>query len=176
MNKTKSQNQTLVPNNYKPNKPKTSMNKKALSNMIAYVLLISITIALSMMVYGWLKGYVTGEEIETCSDNVNIIISNYECTEGPTGNLTVTLKNKGLFSTDGYILRVHNRPNAEFGFYTLNKTGSKLSPGQSIKDTYKFPLTKDKLETITLVEVQPFIMKDGKISCETYASQKVVCK
>ena len=159
-------------------------NKRALSNVIAYVLLISITLSLSVLVFGWLRFYVSESSVEECSDNVNIIIESYTCISGSTGSLTVTLKNKGLFTVDGYILRVHDRDDAEFGFYTFDETGKGVSeegikPGEEHSATYPFSehLVKDgeALTTITLVEVQPFMEENGKVSCKSYASQRVVC-
>ena len=153
-------------------------NKSALSNIVGYVLLISVTLSLSILVYGWLRFYVSESDIETCSDNVNVIIESYECSGGAGGSLTVTLKNKGLFTVDGYILRVHNRTDAEFGFYTFNDTGTMIRPGEEHIDIYNFPFGDEDITTITLVEVQPFIREDSgsdKISCKSYASQRVEC-
>ena len=91
--------------------------KKGLSNLIAYVLLISISLSLSVMVYGWLKFYVGGAEVVECPSNTNVIIDSYTCS---SSNLTVTIKNKGLFDVDGYVLRVHDRVGAEFGVYVFH--------------------------------------------------------
>jgi hypothetical protein len=160
-------------------------NKSALSNIVAYVLLISITIALSVIVYNWLRPYVSGDEVETCSDGVNIIIRSYQCFEGSGGRLHVTLKNKGRFSVDGYILRVHNRTGAEFGVYLLNDTGTKIEPGVERTDVYFFNAQSfidlndlnvgDDLNTVTLLEVQPFMTENGEIKCQSYASQEIEC-
>lgn len=152
---------------------KIGSDNRGLSNLVAYVMLIAITISLSVMVYGWLKFYVEGDEVVACSENVNVIISGYECSSGATGNLTVTLKNKGLFNIDGFILRVHNRTDAEFGFYVFTDNGVALGPGQSNTTVYNF--ATHGVFDVTLVDVQPFVLEDGKISCETYASQRVVC-
>ena len=158
-----------------------SKNKSALSNMVAYVLLISIVVGLSILVYNWLSFYVSEEDIDECSEGVSIIISSYECfltNSFGDGSLTVVLKNKGRFTTDGYILRVHDRPGADFGFYLLDDTGVSLVPGEEHGETYEF---KDydfdgyELKTATLVEVQPFIMDDGNISCKSHTSQNVLC-
>jgi uncharacterized membrane protein len=144
-------------------------DKRALSNLIAYVLLISITISLSVMVYGWLQFYVEGEDVEECPSNVNIVIDSYEC-DADSKVLSVSLKNRGLFKIDGYVLRYHNRTDAEFGFYVLNDTGIALNPGEGVEESYSFSGAY-----ITLVDVQPFMMDGDKVSCEAYASQKIVC-
>ena len=152
------------------------MDKKGLSNLVAYVLLVTITISLSVFVYGWLKTYVGGEEVETCPSNVNIVISSYECVSSAEGNLSVKLRNKGLFNVDGYVLRVHNRPDAEFGFYVLDNDGMPIMPGEEVNATYNFvDYTGETLTDVTFVEVQPFILEGERIACETHASQKVVC-
>ena len=160
--------------------------KRALSNVVGYVLLISITISLSVLVYGWLKFYVSEDNIETCPDGVNIIIRDYECKSSPVGEdpnkgyLKVTLKNKGLFEVDGYVLRVHDRPGADFGFYIFDKVGITMKPGEEYPINYNFsdhPIDGYTLENVTLVEVQPFIKENGnQIHCESYTSQKIECR
>ena len=121
---------------------RSGRDKSALSNIVAYVLLISITVALSVIVYGWLRFYVSGEEPDECSDGVNIIIRSYECTlpnaDGVGGRIEVTLKNKGLFIVDGYALRVHDRGNATFGFYLFDEDGVIIEPGAEHTETYLF--------------------------------------
>jgi len=157
--------------------------KRGLSNVVAYVLLIAIVVALSALVYNWLRFYVSEEEVSECSDGVGVLIKNYNCyesTEEDAGRLMITLKNKGRFSIDGYLLRVHDRPGAEFGFYTLDKVGEPIVPGGEYSAVYYFNDTYDfsgdkTLETLTFVEVQPFMMDGGNISCKSYAFQEVVC-
>lgn len=158
-------------------RPLLQQNKKAISAIIAYVLLISITISLSVLVYNWLRFYVGEEEVAQCPDAVNVIISSYNCSLGPGGFLNITLKNKGRFSVDGYTLRVHDSPDAELGFYVFNETGSAFAPGEEVSSFYSFSKTYDgKIFTrLTLVEVQPFLVEESKISCKSYAYQKIVC-
>lgn len=154
-------------------------NKKALSNLVAYVLLISITISLSVLVYGWLKFYVEGDDVIACPSNVNVIINNYNCSSGVDGSLTVTLKNKGLFNIDGFVLRVHDRPDAKFGFYVFDSVGVPLSPGESFVGVYDFSnstINTNDITDITFMDVQPFLVQDGdNVACESYASQRIVC-
>lgn len=157
-----------------------SKRKKALSNIIAYVLLISISLSLSVVVYGWLKFYVSEDDIETCPSKVNIIIKNYKCNKTTTesGWLMVTLKNKGLFTVDGYVLRVHDRPNANFGFYVFDDVGTIIAPGKEYSKTYYFNesiINGYELSDITFIEIQPLIMGKKNISCKSYSSQDVIC-
>ncbi|MFH1522084.1 MAG: archaellin/type IV pilin N-terminal domain-containing protein [archaeon] len=159
--------------------------KKALSNVVGYVLLISITISLSVLVYGWLKFYVSEEDIATCPDGISIIIKDYGCIPSPlgadSGYLSITLKNKGLFKVDGYSLRVHDRPDADFGFYTFNDTGVAIMPGGEDTGTYYFAdkLVDDgkALKEVTLVEVQPFIIKEDQVvNCGSHITRKIECQ
>lgn len=165
-------------------------NKKGISAIVGYVLLISITLALSVMVYSWLRFYVSEDKVEECPENVQIIINGYECynrvvglggTESNPANLTIQLKNKGLFTVDGYTIRVHDREGAEFGIYVLNDTGKSLLPGEEHTETYVFdnsiePEDVRELFAITIVEVQPFMMDDNKVICQSYISQRTTCK
>jgi len=170
--------------------PLAKGRKRALSNVVGYVLLISITISLSVIVYGWLRFYVSEDDVESCSDGVNVIIRSYECfkpnAEGVGGRIIVTLKNKGLFTVDGYELRVHDRVGADFGFYLFDDVGASILPGGEHIETYWFNESlqdidgdtqiDDMLDTVTLVEVQPFMLEGGEIRCKSYASQEVLCQ
>ena len=152
--------------------------KKGLSNMVAYVLLITITIALSVLVYNWLQFYVGASDLEECPDGVNLVIQNYTCSKVQNGNVNVTLKNKGLFEVDGFILRVHDRIDADFGFYTLNSSGSVISVGGTDSKNYLFSdYPSDGFTDVTLIEVQPIIVGDDgrNISCPSFTAQSVVC-
>jgi hypothetical protein len=161
-----------------------SRNKSAISNIVAYVLLISITISLSVLVYGWLRFYVSPDDIKTCSDDVNIVIRSYECFKSSgtdsVGRIKVTLKNKGLFTVDGYELRVHDRPDADFGFYLFDNSGARLAPGEEYTTIYLFNELVQSgghvLEDITYLEVQPFVLEGDEIRCKSRASQEVVCQ
>jgi len=158
-----------------------SKDRSAVSNMVAYVILISITIGLSVLVYNWLSFYVGEDSVDECSDGVNVIIKSYECyatNDFGDGRLTVTLKNKGRFTIDGYTLRVHDRPGADFGFYVLDENGVMIAPGEEYEQTYEFmdySFDGYNLSTVTFIEAQPFIMDGDEISCKSFASQDVVC-
>jgi len=55
-------------------------NKRAVSPMIAYVLLIVIGISVAFLVYQWLKLQIPAQS-EKCSEDVRIIIKSYECNQ-----------------------------------------------------------------------------------------------
>jgi hypothetical protein len=108
---------------------------------------------------------------------VDVIIEDYACVPGADGFLNISLKNKGRFNVDGYILRVHDSPDAEFGFYILNETGKLLAPGEKDSSTYFFNGSNQgkNYTNMTFVEVQPFLSDGRKISCKSYAYQRIVC-
>jgi len=83
-------------------------NKRGVSVVIGYVLLIAISIVMSILVYAWLKNYVPSETAQ-CPDETSIFIRDvaYTCTPG-SETLNITLKNNGKFSVNGYFIRVSN--------------------------------------------------------------------
>lgn len=79
-------------------------NKKGVSEIVSYVLLIIIAITLSVLVYGFLKLYVPKEKPE-CKEGINLIIENAQCIYD-TKSLTVRLQNRGLFKLDRAFIRI----------------------------------------------------------------------
>jgi len=156
-------------------------NKKAVSEIVSYVLLISITFAISGIVYSWLVFYVTpGEEIK-CDDGVSLTIRNYEynCS---TKQLNLTLQNRGLFNFDGYIIRVNNQTGSNIGVYSLIKTGKQINTTQEYKDVYaNSSILNDSRVVlggnISFIEIQPFIVqkKNLIVYCEKVAEQRIAC-
>ena len=77
-------------------------DKKGLSIMIGYVLLVVIAIVMSLIVYQWVKTYIPKDAIE-CSEDVSVFLEKveYDCT---TEALDITVKNNGLFNIAGYFI------------------------------------------------------------------------
>jgi hypothetical protein len=152
--------------------------KKGVSLIVSYVLLISIAMALSIMVYAWLRFYVEDTDTTKCPDGVDLIIQDYTCLS--TG-FNLIVKNKGLHSIDGFRLSVHDREDAKFALYVVNDTGVPLSPGISYSKDYLYNDTLDYeggqiyLESLSLIEVSPFVLEGGEKSyCENEVSSQVV--
>ena len=150
-------------------------NRKGVSNVIGYVLLISISVGLSVLVFNWLKFYVDDDDSRGCPDGVNLVIQNYTCVSGDSSIIELTLKNKGLFSIDGFVVRVNNRTGAKIGAYTLNESKTEIPPGEEVYINYN--LFEDYgFEDITFVEIQSFVEEgDKEFVCEGVASQEVSC-
>jgi len=92
-------------------KQKMIKNKHGLSIVIGYVLLISISIVMSIIVFTWLRTYVPSEGIN-CDDGTSAFIkeTNYDYANE---KLTVTLRNNGKFDIDGYFIHVSNQSDLE---------------------------------------------------------------
>ncbi len=106
-------------------------SKKGVSEMIGYILLITIGIAMSIIVFTWLKGYVPTEAIE-CSEGVSLFIRSYTC----EGNiLTIELKNNGRFSVSGYLIHATTQEGQELATQDLSGlyTGTTLVGNGEIK-------------------------------------------
>ncbi len=94
-------------------------NKKGLSVVIGYVLLITFGIILSVIVFNYLKTYVPSD-ITACPDGVSIFLKdyNYNCT---SKQLNLTLKNNGKFNIEGYFIHGTNSSNETLATINLAK-------------------------------------------------------
>ena len=53
-------------------------NKKAVSLMLSYVLLVTITIGLAIAVFSWLRLIANIEPVVSCEDGTAILITDYD--------------------------------------------------------------------------------------------------
>lgn len=152
-------------------------DKKGVSLMVSYVLLIAITISLSIMVFTWLRFFAGAEDAPECPAGVNVVISDYNCNSGPNAVLNVTIKNKGRFTVDEFLFRVNDRVNAEFGLYKLDPVVSyPIEPGRNREFIYFVNQSSSIQNSITLFDVQPLVEVDGeKIFCKSFSTQEVTC-
>lgn len=84
------------------------MDKKGVSEVVSYVLLIVIAVGIATLVYAFLKVYVPKEKSE-CKDGINLVISSAECTHttSPEKNtIKITFENRGLFKVDSAFIRI----------------------------------------------------------------------
>jgi len=147
-------------------------NKKGLSEIIAYVLLISIAVAISLLVYPWLKSYISvSDDKPVCHEGVAIIIKNYSC-DASIKQLNLSLQNKGLFTIKGFLVKTNSRANADFGINSINDSGVSLEVGEEVYGVYDLT----DIPTPALVEVQAFESdsKNPKILCRA-VTQKIQC-
>jgi hypothetical protein len=99
-------------------------SNKGISNLIAYALLISLTLSISALVYGWLE-FMIPEELPSCPEKVNIIVKEYTCTPKTSvpnsGSISMIIQNKGMFNVSGFFIRASDNVNSTFGIKELGK-------------------------------------------------------
>ena len=84
--------------------------KKAVSELVAYVILIVIAISISVTVYCFLKIYVPKAEL-SCDEGISIELKNYNCNT-VDGIINMTIKNNGMFGVQGLNMKYADKPNA----------------------------------------------------------------
>jgi len=77
------------------------MNKRGISPVVGYVILIAIILIISLITYNWIKTYKLGGGLE-CPEGVSLVIEKAECSNH---KLEVKVKNNGLFDINGYVIR-----------------------------------------------------------------------
>ena len=139
-------------------------NKRAISEVVSYVLLIILSLSLAIFVFNWLRGFVPSMNEAKCPDGVSLIIKDAV----PVGsNLTLTIQNRGRFTAEGYYLRANNATEPNFGIYVLNKTGIKISVGDTNTTSFNTSTYLEGSEVKTfegyprVIEVQPFVYQKG---------------
>ncbi len=170
------------------------MNKKAVSIMIGYVLLISTAVIIGAMVYQWMKTYVPADSME-CPEGTSLIIKEFDCysdiTSGNWG-INLTVKNNGRFNLNGYFIKATNISDQEVATKDLSNyisigqgrgmvlIAGELSPGKE-KSQMIFDLTNSKLNKIYSIEIIPaknIVIKNKKriVGCtKSKIREKVNC-
>lgn len=92
---------------------------KGVSNIVAYALLIAITISLSVLVYNWLKNYVSEDETVQCPDGVSLSIKDYSCLKD-SNIMFFELKNNGRYNIEDILLKINNISSASIGIHDIN--------------------------------------------------------
>ncbi len=116
-------------------------NKKALSEIVSYVLLIVIAMALAAAVFSWVKFYIPQGEKEACPDEAALAVTEYSCTE--PGILNATISNSGYFNIDGFFAKASNQT-GKLPAIMLNTTNTEMhnatGPGR-----YDFKLDRNTM-------------------------------
>ncbi len=182
---------------------KQRKNKKAMSLMLEYVLLIVFSVVLALIVYGVLKTYVPKDKIE-CPDGTSLLIENYNY-DCDSQILTMAISNNGRFNVTGYFVYIsdayHNSTNAagnnsddpspdmtllsiqgiKLGMYpnAIPSLPSTFEPGASEIETYDFSdgiFTPNQVYSMTIVPMR-WQSERGKmkmISCSDQKSTKEI--
>jgi len=112
-------------------------NKRAISVMIGYVLLISFGIILGALIYQGMKTYIPQEPL-VCPDGVSVSIKDITCEKDEFGNVALeyTIKNNGRFTISGYFIRATTSEDAEFA--TLDLSSHIYSGGTELLNSVGF--------------------------------------
>ena len=98
-----------------------SKNKKAISPLIATVLLIGFAIAIAILVWFWYgniikdaaeKQSITGQGQLTCSSKVIFSVKEASCTTTPKNNIAIFLENKGQ-KIENFRIRIDGDKNSK---------------------------------------------------------------
>lgn len=166
-------------------KIKINQNKKALSEMVSYILLVVIALGLAAGVFAWLRSQLPAENEQKCSEDVAITILSYSCDKNNPAKeqITINIKNTGLFNISGIYAR---------GSYDNNKITTEmldsptlLGQGGNLEGTvssgrYNFnpnlPMglgeTKSiifnysklaTLESLKKIQIQPFVYQENNL-------------
>jgi len=156
-------------------------NKKALSEIVSYVLLIVIAMALAAGVFAWVKFYIPQEK-EKCSEDVSLSISEYSCSNGV---LTITLANRGYFNVDGFFVKASNEsgkiPATMLsstdnqmlqlygpGKYDFNADPAMSRPLKSGEATKELSFIYAPIGTVKVLQIQPYVKANktkGNLLC-----------
>jgi len=75
--------------------------------MISYVLLITIAIIMSIIVFSYLRTIANVEPVIDCKDGTSIVLEDYEC-RTLEGEIVLNIRNNGRFNVDGFIATFGN--------------------------------------------------------------------
>ncbi len=140
-------------------KIKYNKNKKGISELLSYVMLVVLAIAMAGGVYAYLRFYAESPLPEQPCDGISVAILNYECYGE---SLRITLENTGRFETtaqvklynsDGKLVGEGNVPEAVGGII------KKLGVNENKEGTGEISYSED----VVKIEIIPFIFeKDSK--------------
>jgi hypothetical protein len=154
-------------------------NKRGISELVSYILLITLTIAIAAGTYAWLRSIATPPQNVECPDvslwvvNDTCFGQNFEADGKPTdvdGNLTFYLENKGRIDINGFRIQVSGKTiNPIFEDITLEKPNH--GGWLTISNVYPYRINaSEKVEingvhnvrTINLIRVTPMKKIDNK--------------
>ncbi len=150
-------------------------NKKGLSEVVGYVLLIAIAIALSVLVYSFIKSYLP-KQTNSCPEGVSIIITDYKC-DNINKQINITIQNKGLFDIDGFLLKASNDSNLPAkSLDYINSTGGTSSGIVYFDKNFDLVMKPNEKynQTFSYLE-QGLINKIQIIPFKLYKGESLIC-
>ena len=170
------------------------MNKRGVSEIVSYVLLVVIALVISSLVFAFLKIYVPKEKPE-CKEGINVIIESAVCIDH---KIKLVVENRGLFTIKAIYVRVgaegkefkqwindpdkSGLPSTDFGFDLKPRNANKRSIPDGDNNFLIIPegiVNQNSGSDTFVLEIQPAIIEEGKV--ETYIalcppiSQTITC-
>lgn len=138
------------------------LSKRGISELITYVLLVSLAVAMAGVIYGWLNFYIKSPlPTESCPE-VGIAIADYKCL--PVGTLNLTVENRGLFNFDGYRIKA-NDGTKDYEIYPIGSIYSYVPAALNSRE--KQTNTFSYSGSIKALEIEVVKLKEGRpVICE----------
>lgn len=157
-------------------------NKKGVSAVIGYVLLVTFAVVIAGIVFAWLRTYVPQESLE-CPDGVSVYIKNNSIQNNV---LTIYLKDNGNFKIEGLFVRYSTDVNQEIAVYDLTENSTlpeenKFHPGLVFdelnpNEIRKFDFHVKGIPYIYAIEVIPMRYETSGTKTQTVACGKAKAK
>ncbi len=153
------------------NLKKMQINKKAISEIVSYVLLVVLAVGLATATYFWLLEQTNVIPEDICPEGVSITVENYTCYDH---KIDLTLKNSGRFNVAGVRIKRINDTDTNFE-YDL----------KTILNTANTPLNVTniaKIEgivyegTLKKIRIYPYVLDNSGKSyiCEKAVSEVII--
>jgi len=169
-------------------------NKKGVSEMVGYVLLVVFAVIMGGIVFAWLKTYVPAEGLN-CPDGTSLFLKELTFSDSAS-QLNLTVKNNGRFNIAGYFIYASNDSSQELSVIDLSaylneslggkKFGSSvvfilngenfLKPGDQATNIFDIPAEMGKPYSIRVIPVRYQTEKNRErfVSCSEAVVNQVV--
>ena len=151
------------------------MNKRGLSEIVAYAIMIAIAISLAVAVFAWLRPLVDSKPAVDCNEGTSVYLESYSCNT-LTKDFGLIIKNNGGFNVSGVIVKVSDDVAKEptVALQPDDSTGVNTAPGYyqffpDLQPGNSLPANFTYSGTIKRIGYQAFIF-------DTVNHKKVVCQ
>ena len=154
-------------------------NKRGLSELVSYVLLVVIAVGLSVLVYNYLSAYAPKDK-PTCNQDISLVIQDSWCKAGSPATINITLLNKGLFKVDAAYIRfgaanrtvkclLNSKSNEIYLTKFVGSSDTGLKPGEIFNQQYAMdPSAGSGCQAPTPgqygIEVEPAVFNDNDLA------------
>ena len=116
-------------------------NRKGVSEMVGYILLVVFTVIMGAIVFAWLKTYVPAEALN-CPDGVSVFVSEATFNDS-TLKLDLSLRNNGRFDIAGYFIHATNSSSQGFPTIDLSPYLNESFSGKKFGNSVVFCTTQE---------------------------------